>query len=135
LADRSADRIPGTVTLVLVGLISLGAIAIDITLVALPTMTSATGGELASSGLIVTTFLAGFAPGQLVWGYVGVRSSLPVSHFSSLQRSPARWRLASAGCSPRASARDLRRGSVPSWRARSHATSPLKHPVRACCHC
>jgi DHA1 family bicyclomycin/chloramphenicol resistance-like MFS transporter len=58
---------------VLVGLISLGAIAIDITLVALPTMTSATGGELASSGLIVTTFLAGFAPGQLVWGYVGDR--------------------------------------------------------------
>ena len=50
-----------------------GTIQLDITLVALPSMARATGGDLASSGLIVTTFLAGYAPGQLVWGYVGDR--------------------------------------------------------------
>ena len=64
---------PGTVTLVLVGLISLGAVALDITLVALPSMTMATGGDPAASGLIVTAFLAGYPPGQLIWGYLGDR--------------------------------------------------------------
>jgi MFS family permease len=57
------------------GLTALGAVAIDITLVALPAMAAALGGEPARSGLIITAFLAGFAPGQLSWGYVAERTA------------------------------------------------------------
>jgi DHA1 family bicyclomycin/chloramphenicol resistance-like MFS transporter len=73
LAEDATDRIPGTVIAVLMGLTALGAVAIDITLVALPAMAAALGGEPARSGLIITAFLAGFAPGQLSWGYVAER--------------------------------------------------------------
>ena len=70
---RLGADIPRVVTIVLAGLISLGAVALDITLVALPATARALGGEPARSGLIVTAFLAGFAPGQLLWGFLGDR--------------------------------------------------------------
>ena len=70
---RHGADIPRAVTIVLAGLISLGAVALDITLVALPATARAVGGDPAHSGLIVTTFLAGFAPGQLLWGFLGDR--------------------------------------------------------------
>jgi DHA1 family bicyclomycin/chloramphenicol resistance-like MFS transporter len=70
---RDRADIPRAVTVVLAGLISLGAVAVDITLVALPATARALGGDPAHSALIVTAFLAGFAPGQLVWGFLGDR--------------------------------------------------------------
>jgi DHA1 family bicyclomycin/chloramphenicol resistance-like MFS transporter len=71
---RHGADIPRAVTVVLAGVISLGAVAIDITIVVLPATARALGGEPAQSGLIVTSFLAGFAPGQLLWGYLGDRA-------------------------------------------------------------
>jgi DHA1 family bicyclomycin/chloramphenicol resistance-like MFS transporter len=70
---RHGADIPRAVTIALAGLISLGAVALDITLVALPATAGALGGEPTQSGLIITTFLAGFAPGQLLWGFLGDR--------------------------------------------------------------
>jgi MFS family permease len=70
---RLGADIPRVVTIVLAGLISLGAVALDITLVALPATARALGGDPSRSGLIVTAFLAGFAPGQLLWGFLGDR--------------------------------------------------------------
>jgi DHA1 family bicyclomycin/chloramphenicol resistance-like MFS transporter len=70
---RHDADIPRAVTIVLAGVISLGAIAIDITIVALPGTARALGSDPAASGLIVTLFLAGFAPGQLFWGFFGDR--------------------------------------------------------------
>jgi DHA1 family bicyclomycin/chloramphenicol resistance-like MFS transporter len=65
--------IPPAVSVVLAGLIALAAVAVDITLVVLPATTAELGGDAAQSGLIVTAFLAGFAPGQLLWGFLGDR--------------------------------------------------------------
>jgi len=73
LAEHTNVQIPGTVIAVLMGLTALGAVALDITLVALPAMTVALGGDVTHSGLIITAFLAGFAPGQASWGYVAER--------------------------------------------------------------
>jgi DHA1 family bicyclomycin/chloramphenicol resistance-like MFS transporter len=70
---RHGAEIPRAVTTVLAGVISLGAVAIDITIVVLPATARALGGEPAHSGWIVTVFLAGFAPGQLLWGFLGDR--------------------------------------------------------------
>jgi len=51
----------------------MSAVAIDITLVALPAMTRALDGDPSQSGLVVAAYLAGFAPGQLAWGLAGDR--------------------------------------------------------------
>lgn len=61
------------VTAVLAGLLALSALAVDITLAAQPATASALGGEPLRSGLIVTAYLAGFAPGQLLWGLLADR--------------------------------------------------------------
>lgn len=64
---------PRSVVAILAGLIALSALAVDITLVALPATTTALGGDPARSGLVVTAYLAGFAPGQLLWGLLADR--------------------------------------------------------------
>jgi DHA1 family bicyclomycin/chloramphenicol resistance-like MFS transporter len=71
---RHGPDIPRAVTIVLAGVITLGAVAVDITIVALPATARALGSDPAQSGLIVTVFLAGFAPGQLLWGFLGDRT-------------------------------------------------------------
>jgi DHA1 family bicyclomycin/chloramphenicol resistance-like MFS transporter len=65
--------VPRSVVATLAGLIALSALAVDITLVALPATALALGGDPARSGLIVTSYLAGFAPGQLLWGLLADR--------------------------------------------------------------
>jgi DHA1 family bicyclomycin/chloramphenicol resistance-like MFS transporter len=65
--------VPRSTILILAGLIAMSAIAIDITLIALPATARAVGGDPAASGLIVAVYLAGFAPGQLIWGHAGDR--------------------------------------------------------------
>lgn len=70
----SATALPSVgIKALLAGLICLSAIAIDITLVALPQTAAALGGDPLRSGLIVTAYLAGFAPGQLLWGLLADR--------------------------------------------------------------
>jgi MFS transporter, DHA1 family, multidrug resistance protein len=69
----ASSPLPLSLTVVLVGLIALSAVAIDITLVALPATAGAVGGNPARSGLIITAYLAGFAPGHLLWGMLGDR--------------------------------------------------------------
>jgi len=67
------NPLPLSAIWVLGGLIALSAIAVDITLVALPATAMAVEGDPARSGLIITAYLAGFAPGQLLWGMAGDR--------------------------------------------------------------
>lgn len=57
----------------LTALLALSALAVDITLAALPATATALGAEPLRSGLIVTAYLAGFAPGQLLWGLLADR--------------------------------------------------------------
>lgn len=58
---------------ILAALLALSAFAVDITLSALPATAAALGADPTRSGLIVTAYLAGFAPGQLLWGLLADR--------------------------------------------------------------
>jgi len=71
--ERRPEPLTLPLLILLGGLIALSATAVDITLVALPATTRAVGGDVDRSGLIVTAYLAGFAPGQLLWGFIGDR--------------------------------------------------------------
>jgi MFS transporter, DHA1 family, multidrug resistance protein len=79
-----ARPLPFAVIATLGGLIALSALAIDITIVALPATTTAVGGDPARSGLIVTAYLVGFAPGQLLWGLLGDRLGRRVAVLAGL---------------------------------------------------
>jgi len=64
-------RPPLHLVLVLSGLMSLGSLSTDMYLPALPTIGAAYGVSVARVQLTLTTFLAGFCGGQLIWGPIG----------------------------------------------------------------
>jgi DHA1 family bicyclomycin/chloramphenicol resistance-like MFS transporter len=64
-------RPPVHLVLVLSGLMSLGSLSTDMYLPALPTIGAEYGVSVATVQLTLTTFLAGFCGGQLVWGPIG----------------------------------------------------------------
>ncbi|HEY2132087.1 MAG TPA: Bcr/CflA family multidrug efflux MFS transporter [Acetobacteraceae bacterium] len=64
---------PLRLLLALSALMSLGSLSTDMYLPALPTLGEAFGVSVATVQLTLTTFLAGFCGGQLIWGPIGDR--------------------------------------------------------------
>jgi DHA1 family bicyclomycin/chloramphenicol resistance-like MFS transporter len=88
------DKPPLHLLLALSALMSLGSLSTDMYLPSLPTLGEAFGVNVATVQLTLTTFLAGFCSGQLIWGPIG-------DHYG--RRVPAAVGLAlfavgSAGC-------------------------------------
>lgn len=70
-ADRTEIARP--LVLTLGGLVALSAVATDIALPAQPAIARTLGGDAAAAQWVVSTYLAGFALGQVVWGLASDR--------------------------------------------------------------
>ncbi|RMF13835.1 MAG: MFS transporter, partial [Alphaproteobacteria bacterium] len=79
-ADRTEIARPLVFTLG--GLVALSAVATDIALPAQPAIARTLGGDAAAAQWVVSTYLAGFALGQVVWGLASDRfGRLPAIRF------------------------------------------------------